>query len=191
MTTPMMTTLMIASSIRIPLAQALTVLGLTGLFGSTAWAQNAASGLPGGASKLRETYDDWAVACAVEKTGKVCTLSQQQVDSKTNQHALAIELQPSTTGLQGVLVLPFGLALEQGAALQIDDGPAGQRLHFRTCLPGGCLVMLTFDDKLTSALRKGGALNIKTVADGGDAASFRVSLKGLPNALARVNTLLK
>lgn len=170
----------------------LVVLGAAFLLSpSPVRAQTTDAALPGGASSLRETFEDWAVACSAQAKSKACSLSQQQFDSKSRQRVLAIELRPSGAGLQGLLVLPFGLALDQGVTLQVDDGPAGPPLRFRTCLPDGCLVALNFDDKLAAILRKGTALTVKAVSDGGDPTSFRVSLKGLPGALTRVSTLLK
>lgn len=41
-------------------------------------AGRTASGLPGGASSLSETYRDWRVACVQDGTAKRCSLSQVQ-----------------------------------------------------------------------------------------------------------------
>jgi invasion protein IalB len=164
------------------------------LFGAPALAQEAA-GLPGGATSVNESHGDWTVSCAVVPQNgaqnKVCALSQQQTNSQTRQRILAVELRPRETGAEGTLVLPFGLALDQGVALQIDDGQALPSLRFRTCLPGGCLVDLRFDAKILSALRKGNSLKIKVVADGGGETQLALSLKGLPSALDRTIALAK
>src|SRR5690349_15348213 len=77
--------------------------------------------------------------------GKTCGLAQQQIDNKSRHRLLAIELKPSSSGLQGVLVLPFGLALDKGVTLKIDDGAPTAPLPFRTCLFDGCRVTLAFD----------------------------------------------
>ena len=65
------------------------------------------SGLPGGASSLRETYDDWIVNCAVQSQDggniKHCALSQEQTDNNSHQRVLAIELKPEKTGVSGML----------------------------------------------------------------------------------------
>ena len=53
------------------------------------------------------------------------------------------------------MVLPFGLALDHGVVLQVDDGAPGPVLRFRTCLPAGCVVPLSSDAKLVAAARKG------------------------------------
>jgi invasion protein IalB len=162
---------------------------------TSASAEDVAAGLPGGASSLREAHGDWMVNCAVQSEGarniKVCSLSQEQTDGNSHQRVLAIELKPESNGVTGMLVLPFGLALDQGAAFQIDDGPAGPAQKFRTCLPAGCLVPVSFDARTLAALRKGAQLKVKTVADGGKETPFTISLKGFPNAFDRTAALAK
>ncbi len=151
--------------------------------------------LPGGATSLSETHDNWAVTCSLQtlngKTGKACTLSQQLTDTKSRQRILAIELRPMGTGVEGTLVLPFGLALAKGAALQIDDGPVGTPMSFKTCLPVGCIVPVSFDARLVAALRNGKVLRVKTVRDGAGEMQISISLKGFGGALDRTATLLR
>src|SRR5262245_37523598 len=92
-----------------------------------AWTQGAL--LPGGATSLRETHGDWVVNCAImgegEQASKVCTLSQEQQDSKSGQRVIGVELRPASGANAATLVLPFGLDLAAGAALQVDDGARG------------------------------------------------------------------
>jgi len=160
------------------------------LVGVRAMAQETAA-LPGGATTLNESHGDWMVSCAVGNQGKVCVLAQQQTAGQANQRLLAIELRPRDANVEGTLVLPFGLALDKGVTLQVDDGPAWTPLRVRTCIPGGCLVDLTFDAKTLPLLRKGTALKIKAVADGGKETQLAVSLKGFPSALDRTIGLAK
>lgn len=148
--------------------------------------------LPGGANSLEETFENWVVACVEQGAGKRCALSQQQADQQSHQRVLAIELTASSPdGVAGTLLLPFGLALDNGVTLQIDDAPAGAPLRFRTCLPGGCLVPLAFDVVKAAALRKGANLKVNATADGGKDAVFTISLKGYPAALDRMIALAK
>jgi invasion protein IalB len=166
----------------------------------TGTAQNfvPAGTLPGGASSLQESYQDWQVVCAQQvandQTGaaspvKRCVMNQQQVERQNQQRVLAIELAPAGDKLEGALVLPFGLALDEGAALRVDDGPAGPPLRFRTCLPAGCVIPLSFDAANIAALRKGGMLKVKVVADGGGDTLLPISLKGFAAAYSRVAAL--
>ena len=88
-------------------------------------------------------------------------------------------------------MLPFGLALDNGATFQVDDGAAGPPQKFRTCIPAGCLVPISFDAHMLAALRKGAQLKVKAVVDGGKDTLFTISLKGFPNAFDRTAALTK
>lgn len=150
-----------------------------------------ASTLPGGASSLNETYRDWRVACVQDGAAKRCVLSQAQAQ-QNGQRVLAIELSaPAGNVVSGTLVLPFGLALDSGVTFQIDDKPTMQPVRFRTCIPAGCLVNVSFDAATIVALRAGSALKLKATADGGAAAPFSISLQGFGTALDRVATLAR
>jgi invasion protein IalB len=147
---------------------------------------------PGDASSLQEVHGDWRVVCAQQNGRKVCTLSQQQTDKDTHQLLLAIELSaPATNNAEGTLILPFGLALDQPVTLQIDEAAAGPARSFRTCLPVGCLVRLSFDPITVALLRKGTTLTVTATADGGQGAVFKISLNGFSSALDRAAALAK
>ncbi len=144
-----------------------------------------------GHSSLQETYDDWQVACGQQGGVKRCAMGQQQISKENRQRVLDIELWPSGDKLQGAFMLPFGLALDQGVTLQVDDAVPGQPLHFRTCLPGGCVVPLSFDGHGLTALLHGKTLKVKAVVDGGGIAPFTISLKGFSGAYNRSLALAK
>jgi invasion protein IalB len=148
-----------------------------------------ASSLPNGASSLQETYGDWVVSCAATEAGTRCALSQQQ-SQQGGQRVLAIELAVADTAVSGSLVLPFGLALGAGAALQVDDQAARLMLPFSTCLPVGCLVRLNFDADQVAAMRSGSQLKVGvTVEDTGEPATLNISLSGFSAALDRTAAL--
>ncbi len=158
---------------------------------TAAYAQQVAPLLPGGASALNETYKDWHVACVQEGTAKRCVMSQIQTQ-QNGQRVLAIELNaPNSSTVSGTLVMPFGLALDSGITFQIDDKPAMQPIRFRTCIPAGCLVNVSFDAATLAALRAGAVLKVKATADGGAAAPFSISLQGFGTALDRVAALAR
>lgn len=148
--------------------------------------------LPGGASTLRETFDDWLVNCGVMEGATRCAVAQQQTSQQTRQLLLAVEL-AAVAGdkVEGTLVLPFGLALDSGVTLQVDEQPAGGSLRFRTCVPVGCLVNLAFNGDELKSLRAGKALKIAGKADGGADVALSVSLKGFAPALDRLRALAK
>jgi len=161
---------------------------LTFLSISTGSAQQVQT-LPGGASSLQEAYQDWRVTCAVQGKTRACTISQSQ-NQQNGQRLLGMELRSrSNGGVAGALVLPFGLLLNAGAVLQIDDKAAHEPLGFRTCVPTGCLVPVSFDQAAVSALRTGTALKILLTAEDGRKLTFPVSLKGFAASLDRLNTL--
>ncbi|MGK9286654.1 invasion associated locus B family protein [Sinorhizobium meliloti] len=151
-------------------------------------AQEATSKLPGGASSLQETYEAWSLGCqGTPQT--VCAISQQQMQ-QNGQRVLAIELKREADGaLTGNLVLPFGLRLDAGATLQIDTAAPQQPLRFSTCLPGGCLVPLTFNGEAVAALGGGTLLKVNVQSIDAKDVPLTISLKGLAAALDRLEAL--
>lgn len=152
--------------------------------------------LPGGASSLHEQHGDWVVNCAIRsqpdgKKAKTCALAQEQFHAKSRQRVLAIELRPEGDGVEGTLVLPFGLALDEGAVYQLDDGKPGGVQRFRTCLAVGCLIDVHFDRNIVASLKAGKTLKVKAVADGGKETVFSIPLDGFSSAYERVVALLE
>lgn len=145
--------------------------------------------LPGGASSLQETYQDWRVACQVVDNATACAIFQQQA-MQDGQRVLSIELSNAAdNGLSGILVLPFGLRLDAGVVLRVDEGTANEPRRFRTCLPVGCVVPLTLDAATVSAMRAGHTLALLATGDDGQELSFPVSLSGIGAALDRLQAL--
>ncbi|MEO9337800.1 invasion associated locus B family protein [Mesorhizobium sp. SB112] len=156
-----------------------------------AQADMAQSSLPGGASSLKESYQDWQVSCAAQGVDKRCVMSQQQADPKTRQRVLAIELSADASGkANGAVVLPFGLALDAGVSITVDEAADAISLRFRTCLPVGCVVALELKENLVAAMRNGTSLQITaTPSENDQPVSFSVSLKGFSSALDRTLAL--
>jgi len=78
--------------------------------------------MPVGPSSLQETYGDWTVACLTQETIRRCAMAQRLVQQDERQ-VVAAELSLADEGMSGLLVLPFGLALERGVALAVDGAP--------------------------------------------------------------------
>lgn len=157
----------------------------------------AASELPGGASSLRETYGDWTLNCGVvpakdATTATVaCNLSQEQFDNN-KRRIIALGLNPGIDGgAKGNFIMPFGLALEKGIVLRIDGGQATEPNAFRTCLPAGCLVPVTWADATIRSLGVGTALKVTATTDDGQLLALSVSLKGFGAGYARAVELQK
>jgi invasion protein IalB len=113
----------------------------------------------------------------------------QQQAQQNGQRVLSIDLTASMNGeaATGVLLLPFGLALDTGVTLRIDDQAPGKPLRFSTCIPAGCVIPLSFDAAYMAALRKGKSLNIAAAASqSNQPVQLAVSLKGMSAAFDRV-----
>ena len=150
--------------------------------------------LPGGVSQLQETHGDWRVICVQPNNQRVCVFSQQLSDKDSRQFLLGIELKAGAGAdtAEGTLVLPFGLAVDQVVTLQIDNAASTIPLHFKTCVPLGCLVVLTFDRPTVAALKKGTTLSVKAiVADDARDTTFSVSLNGFGSAIERTAALTR
>lgn len=155
--------------------------------------QQTQPALPNGASSINETYSDWTVICSSAEKRRVCVLTQQQRKSDTKQLVLAAELNAvSKDEIKGSLVLPFGLRLAAGVAMQIDDGPASNPLPFSTCLPAGCIVQVSFNAATVKSLRTATAIKLTAKAhDNGADISFSISLKGFATAHDRALALAR
>ena len=151
-----------------------------------------AAPLPGGAGSLVETFQDWVVACQAQESTTSCVMRQVQTNTQTNQSVLTLELRNVAGGkLEGALLLPFGLALAKGVTLKNDDAAIGT-LAFSTCVPQGCLVPMGLDATQVTKLRSGTALNVgATGLNPAQPVALKISLKGFPAALNRVQDLTK
>lgn len=152
-----------------------------------------ALGLPGGATSLNETHGDWTVVCTATEGAARCAISQTQVNGESRQRVLTVELTAAGDGnaASGVLILPFGLRLDEGIVLAIDEAQPLQSLRFSTCLPAGCLVPLAFDQDAVSALSAGTTLAVRAKAnDTNQDVALSISLRGFTSALARITGLM-
>lgn len=152
-----------------------------------------AATLPNGASSINETYGDWTVNCRITDGQKQCLLVQTQRSSQSGQRTYAIELQPPANGkTEGTILMPFGLNLDAGAILKLDDKDLGKGLRFSTCGPQGCLLPVSFPTAATDAMRKASKLTVASLnLSSGEAVTFNVSLNGFADALDRLVQLAR
>lgn len=152
-------------------------------------AQNSTSGaqLPNGASSINESYADWIVDCRIVENQKLCLMSQAQGNGQTGQRYFAIELRmPKDGKTEGTILMPFGLNLDAGATLKLDDKSLGQGLRFSTCVPQGCLLPVSFPTIATDAMKIGKTLVVASLNLGnGEVVTFNISLNGFVAALNR------
>jgi invasion protein IalB len=153
----------------------------------------SAATLPNGASSVNETFGDWTVDCRIVERRKQCLLSQAQGNKETGRRVYAIELNPIVGGkIEGTILMPFGLNLDAGAVLKLDDKDLGKGLRFSTCVPQGCLLPVNFPAAATDAMRKGTKLVVASLnLSSNEAVTFNVSLNGFGPALARTTELAK
>lgn len=158
-----------------------------------AWAQTANGAFPNGASAVSESYGDWAMNCTLRDGRKSCSLVHQQVDNRSNQRVVAVEINVRAADrAEGNVIVPFGLLFEPGVTIQLDDGAPSAPFKVRTCVPGGCTVPVTFEAKVLDAIRRATTLKINgAAADTEKPVSFSVPLKGFAPAYARAVALSK
>jgi invasion protein IalB len=149
--------------------------------------------LPGGASSVQETHGAWTVSCRLVEGRKVCGVSQVRTNQQTGQRSFAIELQPPRDGkIEGVLIMPFGLALGQGVKLTLDDKALGQTTPFSTCFPNGCLAPVSLPTSATDAMKKAKTMAVTAMPfDRIEPVVFAITLDGFAQALGRVAELAK
>jgi len=147
--------------------------------------------LPGGASSMTETFEDWTVTCASANNRTQCIMSQTLARRSDGKHILDVRLSPVTDedGKNASFTLPFGLEFSRGVTVQLDDGKAGNPFLFKTCLPDGCIVPLSLEKGVIDAMRKGTSLRLKAVSTQNTDVPFTVSLKGFGAAMDRATAL--
>lgn len=146
---------------------------------------------PNGASSIVETFADWTVDCRAADGRKICLLVQSQGDTRSGQRVFAIELRAPREGRSdGTILMPFGLKLENGAILKLDDKDLGQGVRFSTCVPAGCLLPVSFPKVATDAMTSATKLTVAALSlSSGEAVTFNVKLDGFAAALRRAAQL--
>lgn len=147
--------------------------------------------LPNGALSVNEAYGDWTVDCRTADSQKRCVLSQAQGNGQTGERVFAIELRTPHDGkTEGTILMPFGVNLDSGVILKLDDKDLGKGLRFSTCVPRGCLLPVSFPTIATDAMRKAAKLAVASLnLSSGEAITFNISLNGFNSALDRIDQL--
>jgi invasion protein IalB len=152
---------------------------------------------------LRETHGDWLLTCSVDAASgrKSCVVSQEQADAKSRQRVLMLQIKPDGPGGEGLLILPFGLLLENGATLRVEQvanvtpgapPPPQLSLKIRTCLPVGCVAPFALDAATLGAVRLAKQVTITArAAETSQDVSFKVSPAGFGSAYDRAAALLR
>ncbi|MCK6189972.1 MULTISPECIES: invasion associated locus B family protein [unclassified Pseudomonas] len=134
-----------------------------------------------------ERFQDWGINCNGESNQRFCTLAYELRRREDNRRIVLLEVKPLDTdqALAG-LTLPFGLALEAGVTLQIDESPTVLTKRYHSCMPEGCLVALKLDAGTLDAMKNGQTLKVSAPIVTGGKANFILSLKGFTTAYSRM-----
>jgi invasion protein IalB len=147
---------------------------------------------PNGAVTVTETYGGWTLNCGTENATKFCTVMQAQINRETGQRAFAIELRAPRSGTaEGTILMPFGLKLDTGVVLRLDDKDVAQGLHFSTCLAQGCILPVSFPSASIDAIRRAKTLTVGALSiDNDRSVTFSVVLDGFAAAIDRAVQLV-
>ena len=110
-------------------------------------------------------FGDWILRCESPAEGKsdVCYLNQTLNMTKGKAKGRLLDVKIGTFGegkdFFALLMLPLGLNLQAGAALQIDDAKQVP-LAIQTCTKAGCRSIVKMTDELLAGFRKGVKLKI-------------------------------
>lgn len=178
-----------------------SVLVLMSGFSTAASAQDAAPAaaapvapaitFTGGASSISETHGDWTMICGVQGK-KVCVITQTLGDSQSGQRIVTVEFEAAGDGVEGTLMMPFGLRLSEGVRTQIGGVTVGKTAPFASCYDRGCMAAFSMDGEVTNLLKRGQDLNLIAIADdSGENVQVKASLAGFTSALARSIELAK
>lgn len=150
-----------------------------------------ASVWPTGASSVSESYGDWTVSCTRPETTVTCIIVQSQGDSKTGQRKFGFELSSPKDGrAEGVILMPFGLAIEPGVTFKLDEQALGKGAPYSSCTVEGCMVPISFPTLATDGMRTAKTLTVTgQKANATEPATITVPLVGFPAAFDRAVAL--
>lgn len=147
--------------------------------------------LPGGATTLQETFDNWVVTCGIADNKKLCVATQQQAQ-QNGQRVLAVEVKPQASNTRFDVVLPFGLLVSEGITYQIGDKGTVSVVKIKTCFPGGCIATFNLEREELNALRTAPNMIIKgKVENNPDGVTFTIPTLGFSAAYDRLTQLMK
>ena len=135
-------------------------------------------------------FKDWAVICPEPDNKDVpsCEAILRVTVSETGQQILRVSIfkVPESEHPLGVVILPLGFLLPQGAVLSVDGKEIG-RLPVQRCEPVGCLAPLIVNDELQSFFKAGKAAEFKITNIQGQTVALPMSLSGFTAALAALD----
>lgn len=165
------------------LALALTT-GLCNL--ASAYAQDAAPAAEQAAAP--STAPNWLVTCSnqMDAAKLSCSMSQSVVLAANGARLMTAVVEPTDAGQELTLVLPFGLDLQAGVQLVIDQAD-WQKLPVTTCEAGACYSSTALEEDALARLSKGNALDVKLINRQGEEVVLSLTLAGFTGSLELMN----
>jgi invasion protein IalB len=131
-------------------------------------------------------FEAWLVRCETAGDKAGCGMSQRVMDQRSSRPVLQLHLgrAPKGEGHQLVAVLPLGVSVPQGIAIEI--GKTKRNVAFTQCLPGGCVAPLAVDQALAETMKAGGEGRVGVVDREGKTVAVPFSLKGFAPAFKKM-----
>ena len=129
----------------------------------------------------------WTLNCsgAAAQSELACTLSQVLIMKEGGMRVLTAVVAKRDGKLVLNLGLPHGLNLPKGVDVWIDEA-ARQNYPIVTADQKGSYAMITLDDALIGALKKGNLLNVAVTAHTGNEIILQLSLTGFSAGFSRL-----
>ncbi len=149
--------------------------------------QLAAKTAPADAGK--EAGPQWTKRCDKAESGKkgTCEIFQRLVVKDTGQRVaeFAVGFPEKKDAARGVVVLPLGILLTDGAKMQIDKNePFTFKPRF--CAPEGCFAYVNLNKQILDIMKKGTEISITFQTVKGDNVTVKLSLDGFGKSLKEI-----
>ncbi|GJD57600.1 invasion associated locus B family protein [Methylobacterium dankookense] len=146
---------------------------------------------PAGADTVTETYGEWTTSCARTEAQVACMVMQTQGDRNTGRRQFAFELRTPRDGrAEGVILMPFGLAIEPGVSFKLDEATLGKGAFYISCTAEGCLVPVSFPTLATDSMKTAKTLVVTgKKAANDEAVTISLPLAGFATAFERAAAL--
>lgn len=127
----------------------------------------------------QSTAPNWLVTCSnqMAATKLDCSMSQSVVLAANGARLMTAIVQPTDVGHELTLVLPFGLDLQAGVQLVVDQTD-WQKLPISTCEAGACYSAVPLDAAAISKLSKATTLDVKLINRQGEEVTLSLTLAG-------------
>ena len=97
-----------------------------------------------------------------------CIVAQSQGDSQTGRRKFGFELQTPANGRsEGLVLMPFGLAIEPGVSFKLDEQTLGKGAPYMMCSAEGCFVPISFPTLALDGMRNAKTLTVTGQKTGG------------------------